>query len=211
MSSFNHNWIDQYVSNKNELVIFDIGAFDFKDSITFKNKFPIARVYAFEADESNIQKYARFAENAGVNVFNIAISNKNGETTFYNSETLYTGTWTSSGSILKPNTRANSNEGIHHPGLRFNTTGYSVKCKTLETFCNENNITPNVLHIDVQGAEKLVMSALGNYRPEIVFAETCEFDTYQSNTNIQEFDQLMNDLGYVINERFIYDTFYIKK
>lgn len=211
MSSFNHNWIDQYVNNKNELVIFDIGAFDFLDSITFKRKFPIARVYAFEADIKNIEKYAKYAEQAGVNVFNFAISNQDGETTFYNSESLHGGEWTCSGSIFKPQTIANTNEGKLHPGLRFNTTGYTVKTRTLQSFCDEHNIEPNVLHIDVQGAEKLVMSALGNYRPDIVFAETCEFDTYETNTTIDDFNQLMESLGYVISEKFEFDTLYIKK
>lgn len=210
MSSFNLNWINQYVTKKENLVIFDIGAHNFSDSINFKRNFPQATVYAFEADKTNIEKYGSGAENSGVKVVNIAVSNENGEATFYNSETMNGNEWTCSGSLMKPVIKNGTNEGVH-AGLLYNIEGYTVKTVKFETFCDENNISPNVLHIDVQGAEKNVMSAIGKYRPEIVFAETCEFDVYETNTSLQEFDELMFSLGYEIKERLQYDTLYTQK
>jgi FkbM family methyltransferase len=208
MSSFNLNWINQHKLNKSNLVIFDIGAHNFSDSINFKRNFPNAIVYAFEADNVNVEKYGKNAEDFGVKVINLAMSDVNGEATFYNSETLDGNEWTCSGSLMKPVTRNGTKEGLH-AGLLYNTEGYLVKTIKFETFCDEHKITPNVLHIDVQGAEKSVMSAIGKYRPEIVFAETCEFNTYETNTNLKEFDDLMLSLGYEIKQRLEYDTLYI--
>jgi len=211
MSSFNLNWINQFNVNKENLVIFDIGAHNFNDSINFKRNFPQSKVYAFEADVFNYEKYGKNAENNGVIVVNMAVSDTDGEAMFYNSETLNGTEWTCSGSLMKPRVLEGTNEEVNHPGLLYNTEGKMTKTIKFETFCNEQKIVPNVLHIDVQGAEKSVMSAIGNYRPEIIFAETCEFDTYETNTNLQEFDELMISLGYEIKQRLLYDTLYIHK
>lgn len=210
MSSFNLNWINQFNLNKSNLVIFDIGAHNFADSVNFKMNFPHASVYAFEADTINVEKYGKNAEQYGVKVVNLAMSDTNGEATFYNSETLHGAEWTCSGSLMKPVIAKGTKEGTHE-GLLYNVEGYSVKTIKFETFCDDNKIIPNVLHIDVQGAEKSVMSAIGKYRPELVFAETCEFDTYVTNTNLEEFDALMSSLGYEIKQRLQFDTLYLHK
>ena len=194
--------------NKKNLVIFDIGAHNFADSINFKRSFPSADVYAFEADKINVEKHGKNAEDFGVKVVNLAVSDTNGEATFYNSETMNGNEWTCSGSLMKPVTKNGTNEGVH-AGLLYNMEGYQVKTIKFETFCDENKINPNVIHIDVQGAEKNVMSAIGKYRPEIVFAETCEFDAYETNTSLKEFDKLMISLGYEIKQRLQYDTLYV--
>ena len=47
---------------------------------------------------------------SGVNVLQVAMSDENGEATFYNSETLNGTEWSCSGSILKPVTRNGTKE-----------------------------------------------------------------------------------------------------
>ncbi len=210
MSNFDINWVHQFITKKDNLIVFDIGAHNFSDSINFKRALPSAKVYAFEADKINVEKYGKNAEEAGINVINVAVSDINGEATFYNSQTLNGNEWTCSGSLMKPVTKDGTNEGVH-AGLLYNMEGYQVKTVKFETFCDVNNICPNVIHMDVQGAEKSVMSAIGKYRPEIVFAETCEFDTYETNTTLKEFDNLMLSLGYEIKQRLQYDTLYLHK
>ena len=210
MSEINLNTVNEILGNKKDLVIFDIGAHNFSDSINMKTRFPSAEVYAFEPDNLNINKYAKSALDSGVNVLQVAMSDENGEATFYNSETLNGTEWSCSGSILKPVTRNGTKEGLHE-GLLYNLEGYNVKTVTLETFCDHHNITPDVIHMDVQGAETKVMNGFGKYRPKIIFAETCEFNTYETNTNLEEFDALMSKLGYVIHQRLTYDTFYVYK
>jgi FkbM family methyltransferase len=208
MSSFNLNYINQYVEKKENLIIFDIGAHNFGDSINMKNNFPNAKVYAFEPDSFNILKYSNLAKQSGVLVFDYAMSDEEGEVIFYNSETMKGKEWSCSGSILKPVTVNGTNEGLHE-GLLYNLTGHPVKAITFKSFCDNNQIIPDVVHMDVQGAETKVIKGIGEYRPKIIFAETCEFNVYETNTNLEEFDKLMFSLGYEIVERLPTDTLYI--
>jgi hypothetical protein len=75
--------------------------------------------------------------------------------------------------------------------------GYTVPSTTLESFCAEHNLSPDFIHIDVQGAEYRVFSAVGSLRPGIVWAEISEFHMYKTGTTYDNFKALMESLGYV--------------
>jgi hypothetical protein len=79
----------------------------------------------------------------------------------------------------------------------------------LDTFCELNNIDRiDYLHIDVQGGEHHVIKGLGKYRPYFIFAETCEFGTYESGTSLEEFEDELAMMGYEIFAKFRDDTMY---
>ncbi len=209
MSYFNLEWIKEYVKKDNP-IIFDVGAFNFDDSIKFKMTYPESDVYAFEAFYENIKQYSHKAKNYGVKVYDVALSDKNGETKFYNSEDWNGNKWTCSGSILKPSKK----EGKEiHIGLNYNRDGVTVKTTTLKSFCELNNINEiDVIHMDVQGAEYYVLKGLGDkLKPKIIFCETCEYEAYEDSLSLEDLDNLLFDLGYEIKERLIYDTLYILK
>ena len=65
------------------------------------------------------------------------------------------------------------------------------------------------MHIDVQGAEYKVVVGLGDLRPTYIFAETCEFETYDTGVTLSDFDELMKEKGYKIIQRHDYDTLYV--
>lgn len=209
MSGFNISEAKKIIHSTNPIVIFDIGAHNFADSILLKQSFPNASVYAFEPDKNNLQNYSYYAQINEVNVIDMAVSDIVGETTFYNSETLNGSEWTCSGSIIKPITLNGTNEELAHRGLLYNMTGYIVKVTNLKNFCDTRNIAPDIIHMDAQGAETKIINGLGNYRPKIIFTETAEFDTYETGTNLKEFDLLMEKLNYKIFQRLEYDTFYV--
>ena len=80
----------------------------------------------------------------------------------------------------------------------------------IDTFCRLEYITKiDYIHIDVQGAESIVLSGLGDLRPLYIFAETCEFETYETGIDIKGFDQFMKGLGYQIEKRYEHDTLYV--
>jgi hypothetical protein len=134
----------------------------------------------------------------------VAVGDKNDVVTFYNSPTH-----NGSGSVLKPKTKKNTSEAINHDGLFFNMDGYDVQIVRLDTICELNNIDKiDYLHIDVQGNEHSVIKGLGKYRPYFIFAETCEFDTYDSKTSLKEFEEDLEKMGYEIMCRFRDDTLY---
>jgi FkbM family methyltransferase len=206
MSHFNLNHITNVIGNKEHLVIFDIGAFNFGDSIMLKTKFPNSSVHAIEAFPYNVEKYGNRAKSKGVLVHNLAISDKNGETTFYNSTTINGTEWTCSGSILEPTYET-------HPGLKYNDDGIVVETMTLENFCKNNGIgNIDVIHMDIQGAEYYAVKGFGeSIRPKLLFCETCEYKTYKNSLSLEALDELLFEMGYEIMERLPYDTLYILK
>lgn len=202
-------------SENDFLTFFDIGAFDFSEGINLKYSFPNSEVYAIEADKINFNNHSQRAINNGVKVFNVAFSNSNGKSNFYPSlyETQKKMDWRCAGSIIKPIFKENSSEAINHT-VTYDDKGVEVITVRFDTFCQDNSITKvEFIHIDVEGAEDIVLSTLGDFRPEFILAETHHFTVknYDTETTLQEFDNLLNTLGYKIRQRFTYDTLYEKK
>ena len=73
------------------------------------------------------------------------------------------------------------------------------------------NITPDVLHIDVQGAEYYVISSLGEYRPTLIYLETSETEHYKGSKSVADLNLLLTDIGYELVETLQYDSLYKKK
>ena len=183
-----------------KLIIFDIGAHTFYDGITYKRTFPEIEVYAFEPDKRMIDANQHFAKNVGVNIIPVALCDFDGETMYYPSDSLGGQMHTDSGGIF--------------PVIEYNPhmvwgQPYLVKCSRFDTFCDMNNISEiDYVHMDVQGAEHRVMKSIREYRPKYIFAETCAFSTYDTNTSIEEFNTYMESLGYEIHKKLQYDTLY---
>lgn len=196
--------IKQAYLDKKPLIIFDVGACNFHDSMHLKHAFPYSKVYSFEPSLWNLNTYQTEAEANGIAIAPVAISDKNDITIFYNSPTH-----NGSGSTLKPVVKEGTSELASHDGLLFDLEGYEVQTVRLDTFCELNDI-PHIdyLHMDVQGAEELVVKGLGSLRPGFIFAETCEFDTYESGTTLENFEQLLFGMGYSIVNQFRDDTLY---
>lgn len=202
--------INQLIQNTSNLVLFDIGACDFSTSIGLKNAFPNSTVYGFEPDVDNLEQHAKVAKLNSINVVDIALSNTNGIIRFYPSDSYNNHPHRASGSTRKPRVHENTSEGLYHKTLFFNTTGYNVNVSTLSDFCKINNISEvDFIHMDVQGAEFDVIRGMGEYRPRIIAAETCEFGTYETEGTVEDFDALMLELGYIVFERCVDDTIYI--
>ena len=196
--------IRKTIGDRQNLVIFDIGGCNFHDSIHLKQNFPHAEIYSFEPNKENLAMYKYQAESFGIMVVPVAVGENNDVTTFYNSATH-----NGSGSTLKPKVKEGTTEGINHEGLLYNMEGYDVQIVRLDTFCELNNIERiDYLHMDVQGGEHRVIKGLGKYRPYFIFAETCEFGTYESKTTIEEFEADLAELGYEVVNRFRDDTLY---
>ena len=70
------------------------------------------------------------------------------------------------------------------------------KRQRLDTFCKQHNVTPDFIHIDVEGAEYKVFQNMGEYKPKCIWAEVGVFNCYDTNTSFTEFNQLMTELGY---------------
>jgi FkbM family methyltransferase len=172
--------------------VFDIGsAFIGGDTLLFKNCLPNASIYAFECADVWKERNNQEAAKRGLNYFHVAMSDKNDMVTFYPSA-IYNGqSWPFSGSICKPN-KTEVSSGTFVWG-----EPHVVETIRLDTFCDTHNVTPDFIHIDVQGAEYKVLSNMGKYRPWVIWAEVNEFEhCYDTNTTYTAFNQMLNEFGY---------------
>jgi FkbM family methyltransferase len=147
---------------KDTLTIFEVGACEGEDSIRYSRLFPNSRIFVFEPLPANIQLIRQNIEKYGVkNVFyyNKAVSSKVGAAEFYVSEgrpdNVASSDWdfgNKSSSLLLPDKHLDKKKFI-----KFNQK-IEVETTTLKHFCEINNISHiDFLHIDVQGAELMVL------------------------------------------------------
>jgi FkbM family methyltransferase len=142
--------------------LFDIGACEGESSIRYSRLFPNSTIYTFEPLPKNFNTVLKnISEYRCNNIIpiNTCLSNKIGKTTFYVSsgkpENVDDSDWdygNKSSSLLKPE----KTKDVHR-WLEFNEE-IEVKTDILKQFCSENDIdTIDFIHMDVQGAELLVL------------------------------------------------------
>jgi FkbM family methyltransferase len=154
-------------------VIFDIGGCEGEDSIRYARLFPQARVFTFEPLPENqelIRKNLARYPAPNVELVPFALSDRRGEATFHVSSgrppELFSGeAWNygnKSSSLLSPAAAAPM-----HGWIEFKQT-ITVPCLTLDEFCAERGLTAiDFVHLDVQGAEHLVLAGAERLLPQI--------------------------------------------
>ena len=190
MGDFNINWVRENIKKEN-LVIFDIGCADMGDIIRFKLAIPNSTCYAFECGNTWKERNIKLAKYYNINYFHMSLSDMDdSEILFYPSIKLKDENWDWSSSIYPPTDNLKTTSDIEWG------EPYSVNTITLETFCKKYDKVPDIIHMDVQGAEHAILSKMGNIRPEIVWVEICEFHNYNTNVTYQNFNDLMDGYGY---------------
>jgi FkbM family methyltransferase len=195
-----------FLSKIEKPAIFDIGACDAIDSIRYSNLFPEAKIYCFEplksnflACELNIRKFKKI----NIELFNLALSNIDGFSTFYVSsgrpENIpSTDNWdygNKSSSLLEPDDYINSN----FRWLHFNET-IEVETITLNNFCTQKNISViDFIHLDVQGAEMLVLEGADKILPStrLIWLEAERVSLYKNQALNNELENFLKNLGFV--------------
>ena len=200
MSNLNLKWLAENL--KSNAIVFDIGAADLNDTRRIKAELSSATFYAFECAATWEVQNKQTAVDYDINYFHIAMSDTVGTLTFYPSAVLDGQEWPWSGSVCKPGSN------LINDRWKWGT-GYTVPSTTLETFCAEHNVRPDFVHIDVQGAEYKVFSAIGTLRPSIVWAEISEFHMYKTDTTYDNFKALMESMGYAERFKDNYDALYV--
>ena len=173
-------------------VIFEFGTFNGEDARLYKNTYPTCKVLAFEASPSLFEKIEK---TEGIEYFNNAILNYDGDTTFYKVFSKNEGKEEfPNGGVLKV-----TDEVIERiTCLEFNTNSVTVPCKRIDTICKEQSISEiDFAHIDVEGVSKEVIEGFGNFKPKLIFVEL--FLTEESHiggSKGKEVCQILEDMGY---------------
>jgi FkbM family methyltransferase len=206
--AFNLEWIRQL--SVDPTVIFDIGAYDGGDAIRFKIAFPLARVFAFEADIDRFSLLMNYAGHFGVETKQVALLDRDSPVNWFSAEDDLHGNGHrgSQGSIYR------QTEALDRafPHVHQSKTPTAVQGLRLDTFCMENGIeTVDVLHMDVQGAEYDVVVGFGQLRPKLIYAEVMpeHLGGWVGAKSPKALHCLLSSMGYVLAGDFSTDRLYV--
>jgi FkbM family methyltransferase len=205
--------------------ILDIGSWHLDQSIEFMNIFPNANVYAFEPNPDSANLCRRRVEGMGhenssrIFVNELALTNKKGTIKFYPldaSKTNSTNHGMSSTLRLK-----DGMDGSWHND-KWVQKEIEVEATTLDSWCSENNIVPDLLWVDVQGAEYNLYEGGKNTIKNhvmIILTEVGIVPYYEGHTVKPDIDKLLkNELGmeevedsFEMADSYEANTIYIKR
>lgn len=186
--------------------VFDIGACEAEDSIRYSKLFPNSTVYAFEPRPDNILKGKESLQHyrcTQVVLENIALSDTNGKAEFYLSEGQPEGAkeaedWdfgNKSSSLLPPSDEMKK----HTEWLRFKNK-IEVNTLRLEDYAREKSLSEiDFAHIDVQGAELMVLKGAGDFLKKIklIWMEVEAVELYKGQPLKTEVEDFMQAKGFV--------------
>ena len=195
--------LQSFFNINSKLIIFDIGSCDALDSIKYIRLFPNAQIFAFEPLSKNIKQMHTNVSNYNVKNITIiqkALSNSQGFADFYISEgqpeELKTSEWdfgNKSSSLFPPDKTKET-----HPWLEFNSIE-KVETETLDNFCNTQKIPYiDYIHMDVQGAELLVLEGAKKMLPKIkmIWLEVENISLYKEQPLKQDIEFFMINNGF---------------
>ena len=202
MNNFELETIKNFIiKNRNgDVVIFEFGSFDGRETITYSQYEFNPIVYGFEPDANN---FSNCLKNIGINkniiMNNYAISNIDGEQEFYTSKMIKDNQITDNGgfagSLLKHSQFHIENQ---IPWQKFSDDNpIMVKTKRIETFCIENNISHiDFMHMDVEGAVENVLMGFGKIRPKLIYAEVGWDINWVNGKSKCELEKIFFQMGY---------------
>ena len=192
-------------NKESKIVIFEIGCCEGEDTIKYSRMFPNSKIYSFEPVPDNYQKTIENLHEYGVDnaqTFQIALSDNDSIIDFYLSEghpfdIPKTNQWNygnKSSSLLPP-------KELHerYDWLRLNKM-IEVQSSSLYTFCFENNIPEiDLIHMDVQGAELLVLKGAKEYlnKVNMIWLEVETVELYKGQSLRDDVVDFLTTNGFI--------------
>ena len=168
-------------------VVYDVGAHFGYSSMVLRTLFKNTKVYAFEPNEANLKAFNTHLSNnniSGIAIVPVAISDFNGKSVFFANNDVQSSR--STGSFLEGTLTPLSSESYQD----FVPT--EVKVKTLDAIIEEKFPAPDLIKIDVEGAENKVLrgaSKLLKNKPKLLI----EIHSIRSMYDVLN---LLKDYGY---------------
>lgn len=187
------------------LTIFEIGACEGEDSIKYSRLFPNSKIYAFEPlldnikhIENNLRKY----NITNISFYNLALSSEKGIAEFFVSqgkpEEVPESDWdygNKSSSLLPPDKHVEIYDFI-----KFDKK-IEVETTTIQHFCKLNNVSEiDFIHMDVQGAELMVLNGAGAFINSIksIWLEVSTVEMYKNQPLAKDIKSFMKDNNFVL-------------
>lgn len=178
-------------------VVFEVGAFDGRDCLTYADLFRRAKIHAFEPVPESFEKVRSKAQVCDrITPYNCALADYSGSATFHLSN------WIDASSLLRP-----VRTGSSFDAYQESKKSITVPVDTLDEVCSRGGISQiDLLKMDAQGAELKILSGatrmLSESRVRMVFTEVHFLQSYDGAAR---FDQLMNRL---VESGFRFHSFY---
>jgi 2-O-methyltransferase len=191
---------------KARLTIFDIGACEGEDAIRYSRFFPNSTVYAFEPRPDNLEKIdenLKRYDHGSIEVSHLALADKKGTSTFYLSSGQPEDSppevdWdfgNKSSSLLPPGEKMKT----HTAWLEFKDT-LEVHTDRLDNFMADRGLKGiDFIHMDVQGAELMVLLGAGDCVPSIkaIWLEVEVVELYKDQPLKTDIEEFMHSNGFV--------------
>ena len=188
-----------------ELTIFEIGACEGEDSIKYSLLFKKAKIFAFEPFPQNAEMIGKNILKHGVQnvtLINKALSLNVGTAEFYVSdgrpEDAPESDWdygNKSSSLLPPDKHI---EVV--PFIKFSKK-ITVETTTIEAFCKCNNLaTIDYIHMDVQGAELMVLQGAAKFinSIKVIWLEVAKVHLYRDQPLADDINEFMTKNNFVL-------------
>ncbi|MCP5424684.1 MAG: FkbM family methyltransferase [Gammaproteobacteria bacterium] len=189
-------------SNKEPMVIFDVGAHYGQTAAKFRRFFPQAVIHAFEPFPQSFAKLEEsFARDPAIIPVAKAMDEDNGRATLFVNRADYTN------SLLECDLAANP----WVPGETTRTLGeIQVETCTVERYCSEQGLDQvNILKTDTQGAELRVLKGavklLTERRVDALYLEVIFAPLYEGQANFCQLLDYLTTVGYRLVS--IYDLY----
>jgi FkbM family methyltransferase len=176
--------LTNFLQNKSEAVVFDVGANVGDYSLLIKQNNHRARLYAFEPHPYNFQRLALAAKANDFQAYNLGFSNLAAESLLYD---LKDGVNSELASVYS----AVLND-LHHR----DAVTYKVQLDTIDNFCAQEKISAiDLLKIDTEGHEYAVLQGakamLGDHKIKIIQFEFNEMNVV-SRVFVKDFIDLLS-------------------
>jgi FkbM family methyltransferase len=198
--------LPQLFRRETSITILDIGACEGEDSIRYARSFPNARIFSFEplpANQELIRTHFERYEVKHAELIPLALSAASGNAAFHVSSghpsNLISGKngdyGNKSSSLLPP-----ISENPIYGWIEFNKT-ISIPTTTLCEFCQKRGISQiDFIHMDVQGAELLVLQGSGKKLKDIstIWLEVSDEAIYQEQPVRSQVMSFMKEKGFIL-------------
>lgn len=184
---------DMASHKKSNPIIFDVGGFMGVSSLLFSKTFGTkSKIISFEPNIFNLNRMRlNFTKNTllskNIKIYEIALGDKIGKANFFLSDNVDNGY--SSTSRLDNTHVEHSKEYLESLGF----TNQEINIDTLDNFVLKNNLVPNIIKVDIEGAEHLFLLGakefLKKYSPVLYIELHSQYCTLKCL-------EIMNCLGY---------------
>lgn len=181
--------------------VFELGARDGTETVRLAERFPAARIFAFECNPAVLERCRHAVAGLGnVKLIEKAVGETNRDVTFYPIDPERTITTWRDGN---PGASSQFKASGKYPVERYVQDEIQVPSTRLESFIEQNGIPPaDLLWMDIQGAELLALKGMGPYleRVRLIHTEVEFLEIYRGQPLFQDVKRYLNHQGFRLIE-----------